>query len=148
MKQCFLIFLVFFISCQSSPQKEVSMYDVSRDMKRNDQERAQKETVQSSPQIKKKEYSPAETVFITALTFASVPLQVFEFKTRQKQHNFAEFSFLQVETDDLFMVEGKVKTKEGRKLDYCIFNLNCSETIKAEEKEKTFFKIELPGLMD
>ncbi|MBP7432919.1 hypothetical protein KA996_05160 [bacterium] len=120
------IFL-FLITCQSAPKKEISMYDVSNDMKRNDQARAEKETIQSAPQMKKKEYSPAETVFITTLTFASIPAAYFEFDMKQKKQNeISEFLFFQVENDDMFLLEGKIRKKE----------------------KKPFFNIKLPGLMD
>lgn len=124
---CIFAIFLFLITCQSAPKKEVSMYDVSSDMKRNDQARAEKETIQSSPQMKKKEYSPAETVFITALTFASIPASVIEFDLKQKKQNeISDFSFFQVENDDMFLLEGKIRKKE----------------------KKEFFKIKLPGLME
>jgi len=142
------IFL-FLITCQSAPKNEVSMYDVSSDMKRNDQTRAQKETIQSAPQMKKKEYSPAETVFITTLTFASIPAAYFEFDLKQKKQNeIRDFSFFKVENDNMFMVEGKLRTKEKKSADYCIFNVNCSETLEKDKEEKSFFQIKLPGLLE
>ncbi|HPV20019.1 MAG TPA: hypothetical protein PK102_00115 [bacterium] len=120
------IFL-FLITCQSAPKKEISMYDVSSDMKRNDQARSEKETIQSAPQMKKKEYSPAETVFITTLTFASIPAAYIEFDMKQKKQNeISEFLFFQVENDDMFLLEGKIRKKE----------------------KSPFFNIKLPGLMD
>lgn len=120
------IFL-FLITCQSAPKNEVSMYEVSSDMKRNDQARTEKDTIQSAPQMRKKEYSPAETVFITALTFASIPAAYFEFDVKQKKQNeISYFSFFQVENDDMFLLEGKTRKKE----------------------KKSFFNIKLPGLMD
>ncbi len=120
------IFL-FLITCQSAPKKEISMYDVSSDMKRNDQARSEKETIQSAPQMKKKEYSPAETVFITTLTFASIPAAYIEFDMKQKKQNeISEFLFFQVENDDMFLLEGKIIKKE----------------------KSPFFNIKLPGLMD
>jgi len=103
------------------------MYDVSSDMKRNDQARSEKETIQSAPQMKKKEYSPAETVFITTLTFASIPAAYIEFDMKQKKQNeISEFLFFQVENDDMFLLEGKIRKKE----------------------KSPFFNIKLPGLMD
>jgi len=103
------------------------MYDVSSDMKRNDQARSEKETIQSAPQMKKKEYSPAETVFITTLTFASIPAAYIEFDMKQKKQNeISEFLFFQVENDDMFLLEGKIIKKE----------------------KSPFFNIKLPGLMD
>jgi hypothetical protein len=144
----FAIFL-FLITCQSAPKKEVSMYDVSSDMKRNDQVRAEKETIQSSPQMKKKEYNPAETVFITTLTFASIPASVIEFDLKQRKHNeINDFSFFQVENDDMFMIEGRVRTKEKSNPYYCIFNMNCSESLERDKEEKSFLKIKFPGLME
>jgi len=119
---CILAIFLFLITCQSAPKKEVSMYDVSSDMKHNDQARAEKETIQSSPQMKKK-----ETVFITTLTFASIPASVIEFDLKQKKQNeINDFSFFQVENDDMFLLEGKIRKKE----------------------KKEFFKIKLPGLME
>jgi uncharacterized alpha/beta hydrolase family protein len=127
LKYISVFIFLFLITCQSAPKNEVSMYEVSSDMKRNDQVRAEKETIQSAPQMKKKEYSPAETVFITALTFASIPATYIEFDLKQKKQNeISDFLFFQIENDDMFLLEGKIRKKEKR----------------------PFFKINLPGLLE
>jgi len=124
------------------------MYEVSSEMKRNDAERAQKETMQSAPAMKKKEYSPAETVMIAGFGVAGFASQIAYIEIMKKEKAESDFySSTLVPTNDLLMVEAEVALPEERKLSLCVMNLNCSEVlIKTNMSNGTFFSIDLPGL--
>lgn len=138
------------MSCTTVPKNDVSMYEVSSEMKQNDQVRAEKETIQSAPAIKKKEYSPAETVMIAGFGIAGFASQIAYIEIMEKKQNEAGFyASSLIETNDLLMVKAEVALPEERKLSLCVMNLNCSEIlIKTNMSNGTFFSIDLPGLGD
>jgi len=143
------IFLIISaVSCQSAPKNDISMYEVSSEMKRNDAERAQKETMQSAPAMKKKEYSPIETVMIAGFGVAGFASQIAYIEIMEKKQAEAGFyASSLIETNDLLMVKAEVALPEERKLSLCVMNLNCSEAlIKTNTNDGIFFSIDLPGL--
>lgn len=148
MRYILFSFLLFLLSCASAPEKEVSMYDVSRDMKKMDEEERQKEVRQSAPQMKNRKYTPAEQFILAGMMTASLPAQILDFKLLKRNVNFKEFLPEKEENEDApLQLEATIETKEEDKLDICVLNMNCSETLK-EKEDKDFFIIELPSLFD
>ena len=141
-----LISLLIF-SCQSTPDQQVSMYDVSRDMKRMDEDERQEEVRQSAPQMKSRKYTPAEQFILAGLMTTALPAQIADINLSKRKVNFTEFLSEKDEEDAQFQIESKIKRPKEEKLDICVLNMNCSETLKKKEK-KDFFIIELPGLFD
>lgn len=147
----FIMFLtILAVSCQSAPKNDVSMYEVSSEMKQNDQVRAEKETIQSAPAMKKKEYSPAETVMIAGFGVAGFASQIAYIEIMEKKKAESGFySSTLVPTNDLLMVKAEVSLPETSKLLLCLMNINCSEVLmKNNASDGLFFSIDLPELGD
>ena len=121
------------------------MYDVSRDMKRMDEEQAQKEVRQSAPQMKNRKFTPAEQFVLAGLMSVSLPAQIADINLSKKNVNFAELIPEKEDPQAQLQIEATVKLSKEEKLDICVLNMNCSETLKKKDK-KDFFIIELPSL--
>jgi|GEM_PF-5848287 len=145
MKILISFILLLIISCQSTPSPQVSMYDVSRDMKKMDEEQAQKEVRQSAPQMKSRKYTPVEQFVLAGLMSVALPVQIANINLSKKKVNFAEFIPEKEEPEAQLQIEATVKLSKEEKLDICVLNMNCSETLKKKDK-KDFFIIELPSL--
>ena len=146
MKVLISVLILFLLSCASTPDQQVSMYDVSRDMKQMDEEERQEEVRQSAPQMKSRKYTPAEQLILAGLMTTALPAQILDIKLSKKKGNFAEFLPEKEEKEEAqLQLEATIKSEEEDKLDICVLNMNCSETLKKKEK-KDFFIIELPSL--
>lgn len=148
-----ILFLTMFliisaVSCQSAPKNDVSMYDVANEMKYNEQVRMQKETMQTAPSMKKKEYSPEETVLIAGFGVAGFASQIAYIEIMEKERIESGFyASNMIETNDMLMIQAEVALPETRKLTLCVMNLNCSEVlIKTNMSNGTFFSIDFPSL--
>ncbi len=146
MKVLISVLILFLLSCASAPEKEVSMYDVSRDMKQMDEEERQEEVRQSAPQMKSRKYTPTEQLILAGLMTAALPAQIADINLSKRKVNFSEFLPEKEEKEEAqLQLEATIKSEEEDKLDICVLNMNCSETLKKKEK-KDFFIIELPSL--
>ena len=147
-KFSFILLAAVAFACQSAPKNDISMYDVTSDMKRNDQVRAEKETMQSAPPMRKKQYSPEEAVLIAGFGVAGFASQIAYIEIVEKERRESEFySSGMVETNDPFMIQAEIALPETRRLTLCVMNLNCSEVlIKTNMSNGTFFSIDLPSL--
>ena len=123
------------------------MYDVSRDMKRMDEEQAQKEVRQSAPQMKNRKFTPAEQFVLAGLMSVSLPAQIADINLSKKNVNFAELIPEKEDPQAQLQIEATVKLSKEEKLEICVLNVNCSETLKKKDK-KDFFIIELPSLFE
>jgi len=121
------------------------MYDVSRDMKKMDEDQAQKEVRQSAPQMKNREFTPAEQFVLAGIMSVSLPAQIANMNLTKKKVNFTEFLPEKETEESMLGIEAIIKLPKEDKLDICVLNMNCSETIKKKDR-KDFFIIELPSL--
>lgn len=146
MKVLISVLFLFLLGCVSAPEKEVSMYDVSRDMKKMDEEERQEEVRQSAPQMKSRKYTPTEQFILAGLMTAALPAQIADINLSKRKVNFSEFLPEKEEKEEApLQLEATIESEEEDKPDICVLNMNCSETLKKKE-EKDFFIIELPSL--